>query len=181
MKLIITSDICQLWLMLPQGSVPLLGQLGSASDRLVPHYREVCLRGKVLGDSDGDVQVEDYVPPASGDEDGLPRVLNGLNWSESHWPVRGLGLGVDDTEPRDCLVPLLPALAGLDGDQLLGRVRGEEAPALVSGDERVPGGGAQRVNVNPGARSARPDDNPTVRRPLGFAAVFEKVICEIFG
>ena len=43
--------------MFPQSSVPLLGQLGSASDRLVPHDREVCPRGKVLGDGDGGVQV----------------------------------------------------------------------------------------------------------------------------
>ena len=177
----LTSDVGQLWFMFPQSSVPLLGQLGSASDRLVPHNREVCLRGKVLGDSDGGVQVEDYVPPASGDKDCLPRMLDGLDGPEPHWPVRGLGLGIDDTEPGDRLVPLLPALAGLDCDELLGGVRGEEAPALVSGDERVPGGGAQRVDVYPSARSARSDDNPSVWRPLGFSAVFEKVICEIFG
>ena len=139
----------------------------------MPHNREVCPRGKVLGDGDGGVQVEDDMPPAPGHEDGLPRVLNGLDGSEPHWPVRGLGLGVDDTEPGDGLVPLLAPLAGLDGDQLLGRVSGKEAPALVPGDERVPGRGAQRVDVNPGARSAGTNDNPPIRRPLGFAAVFE--------
>ena len=173
MKNKLTSDIGQLRFMFPQSPVPLLGQLGSASDRLVPHNREVCPRGKVLGDGDGGVQVEDDVPPAPGHEDGLPRVLDGLDGSEPHWPVRGLGLGVDDTEPRDSLVPLLAPLTGLDRDQLLGRVCGEEAPALVPGYERVPCRGAQRVDVNPGPRSAGTDDNPPIGRPLGFAAVFE--------
>ena len=121
------------------------------------------------------------MPPAPGDEDGLPRVLDGLDRSEPGRPVRGLGLGVDHTEPRDRLVPLLPPLAGLHGDQLLGGVRGEEAPALVTRDEGVPGRGAQGVDVDAGAGSARPYDNPAVGRPLGLAAVFEKVIREIFG
>ena len=118
--------------MFPQSSVPLLGQLGSASDRLVPHDREVCPRGKVLGDGDGGVQVEDDMPPAPGDEDVLPRMLDGLNGPEPGRPVRCLGLGVDHAEPRDRLIPLLASLAGLDRDQLLGGVRGEEAPALVT-------------------------------------------------
>ena len=121
------------------------------------------------------------MPPAPGDEDGLPRVLDGLDGPEPRRPVRRLGLGVDDTEPRDRLVPLLPSLAGLHGDQLLGGVRGEEAPALVTRDEGVPGRGAQGVDVDAGAGSARPNDNPAVGRPLGLAAVFEKVIREIFG
>ena len=147
----------------------------------MPHDREVCPRGKVLGDGDGGVQVEDHVPPAPGDKDGLSRMLDRLDWPKPRWPVGGLGLGIDDTEPRDGLVPLLAPLARLDGDQLLGGVRGEEAPALVAGDERVPGRCSQGVNVDPGARSSWPDHNPPVRRPLGLPAVFEQVICEIFG
>ena len=72
------------------------------------------------------------------------------------WPVRLLGTRVDDTEPGDRLVPLLPALARLDCNQLLWSVRGEEAPALVTGDEGVPGGGTQGVNVDPSPGPGRP-------------------------
>ena len=122
----------------------------------MPDHGEVGLAGEVLGDGDGGVQVEDDVPPAPGHENGLPRVLDGLYGPEPGGPVRGLGLGVDDAEPGDRLVPLLPALARLDCNQLLWSVRGEEAPALVTGDEGVPGGGTQGVNVDPCPGPGRP-------------------------
>ena len=176
-----TRDVRQLRLVFPQGPIPLLGELGPAPDRLVPHDREVGLRGEVLGDGDGGVDVEDHVPPAPGHEDGLPRPLDGLDGFEPLRPVPGLGLGVDNVKPGDGLVPLLAALARLDRDQLLGRVRGEEAPALVAGDQRVPGRGSERVDVDPGARPRRPDHNPPVRRTLGLAAVLEQIVGEIFG
>lgn len=51
-------------LLLPRLPVPLPGQLGTPSDRLVPHDGKVGGASKVLGDGDGGVQVEDYVPPA---------------------------------------------------------------------------------------------------------------------
>lgn len=45
--------------------VPLPGQFGSSTDRLVPHDGEVGGAGEVLGDGDRRVQVEDHVPPAA--------------------------------------------------------------------------------------------------------------------
>ena len=115
----------------------------------MPDYREVCSAGEVLGDGDGGVEVEDDVPPAARDKDRLSGLLNTLNRLISPGPVTGLGLGIDHVEPGDRLVPLLPSLAGLDCDQLLGSVGGEEAPSLVAGDECVPGRSSKRINVNP--------------------------------
>lgn len=51
--------------MLRRLPVPLPGQFGSSTDRLVPHDGEVGGAGEVLGDGDRRVQVEDHVPPAA--------------------------------------------------------------------------------------------------------------------
>ena len=55
-------------------------------------------------------------------------------------PVWPLSPRVDDLEPGDGLVRLFPAFARLHLDRVLRRVRREEAPALVTGNQRVPGG-----------------------------------------
>ena len=115
----------------------------------MPHDGEIGSRSKVLCDSNGRVQVEDDVPPASGYKHGLAWILDGLDRFILLRPVQALGLGIDDVKPRDGLVTLLPALAGLDRDQLLGRVRGEETPSLVTRYQGVPGRGPQWVNVDP--------------------------------
>ena len=116
----------------------------------MPDYREVCSAGEVLGDGDCGVEVEDDVPPPARDKYRLPGLLNTLNGLISPGPVTGLGLGIDDVEPRDGLVHLTPSLAGADLEQLLGGVGREEAPPLVAADEAVPGRGAQRVDVDAG-------------------------------
>ena len=104
-----------------------------------------------MSDCDGGIEIQDHMPVPSWHEDRLSGMLNTLDWSVPGRPVVRLGLGVDDVEPGDGLVPLLPSLAGLDGDQLLGSVGGEEAPSLVAGDESVPSRGAERINVYPSA------------------------------
>ena len=104
----------------------------------MPDYREVCSAGEVLSDSDGGVKVEDDMPPAARNKYRLSGLLNTLNGLISPRPVTGLGLGIDDVEPSDRLVPLFPPLAGLDCDQLFRSVGGEETPSLVSRDESVP-------------------------------------------
>ena len=146
----------------------------------MPDYREVCSAGEVLGDGDGGVEVEDDVPPAAWDKYRLPGLLNTLNGLISPGPVTGLGLGVDHVEPGDGLVPLLPSLAGLDCDQLLGSVGGEEAPSLVSGDQSVPSRSAERINVYSSARPGRSYHHPPVGRSLSLAAVLEEVVSEVF-
>lgn len=45
--------------------VPLPGQFGSPSYRLVPHHREVGTAGKVLRDGNSCVEIENYMPPAT--------------------------------------------------------------------------------------------------------------------
>ena len=52
---------------------------------------------------------------------------------------------------------------------------------LVSDDQRVPGGGAQRVDVNPGAAACRSHDEPAVRGTTTLAAVLEKVVLKVLG
>ena len=146
----------------------------------MPDYREVSSAGEVLGDGDGGVEVEDDVPPSARNKDRLTGLLNTLNGLISPGPVTGLGLGIDHVEPGDGLVPLLPSLARLDCDQLLGGVRGEEAPSLVPGDESVPSRGAERINVYPCPRSGGSYHHPPIWRPLGLAAVLEEVVSEIF-
>ena len=54
-----------------KSSVPLLGKLGSSSDCLVPHYGEVSLRGEVVGDCYGGVNIEHHVPHSSREKNGL--------------------------------------------------------------------------------------------------------------
>ena len=63
-------------------------------------------------------------------------------------PVRSLGLGIDEIEPGDGLVRLLVVVLRGDLDELLGRVRREETPPFVTGDEGVPCGCAYRSKIN---------------------------------
>ena len=47
--------------------------------------------------------------------------------------------------------------------------------------ERVPGGGAQRVDVDAGAAARRTHDEPAVGRAPPLAAVLEEVVLEVPG
>ena len=147
--------------------MPLLAQFGTSSNGLVPDDGEVCLRAEVVGDCYRGVEVEDHVPVTAWNEHRLTGVLDHLNLKAkqrliSHFersqmskkkntyglvllrPVRSLGLGIDEIEPGDGLVRLLVVVLRGDLDELLGRVRREETPPFVTGDEGVPGGCAYR-------------------------------------
>lgn len=62
--------------MLLQSAKPLLAQLGSSLDSLVPDNREVSSGAEVLSHCDRSVQVENNMPVATGDEDGLAGMLD---------------------------------------------------------------------------------------------------------
>lgn len=58
--------------------IPFPRQLWSPSYRLVPDNREVGTAGKVLGDGNGGVKIEDNVPPASWNPTNKQLNRNGL-------------------------------------------------------------------------------------------------------
>ena len=58
--------------------VPFLRQLRPTTNRLVPDDGEVGHRGEVLGHSYGKVEVQDDVPPTTGNENRLSRRLQDL-------------------------------------------------------------------------------------------------------
>ena len=122
----------------------------------MPDNGKIGPRAKVLRDCDRRVQVEDDVPEPAGHEDGLAGMLNYLNLKQKQqlrevlnnfpktnrfillWPIGSLRLWINHFEPCDGLVRLLRVVPRANLDELLGRVRGEEAPALVAADQSVP-------------------------------------------
>ncbi len=63
----------------PQGLIPLLRELWSSSDSLVPDNGEVCDADVVLSDSNARVNVHHHMPPASRNKYDFPRALKDLN------------------------------------------------------------------------------------------------------
>jgi hypothetical protein len=99
-------------------------------------------------------------PPLTWDKDGLPGLLQDLQGSELSGPAGLLGAGVHHREPGDGLVLLVSPVFPPYLDQLTGRMRGEETPALVTLHEGVPGTRAQRVYVDPRPGASRAHHKP---------------------
>lgn len=66
-------------------------------------------------------------------------------------------------------------------DEVLRRVCGEETPAFVPRDQRVPRRRPERVYVDARARPGRTNDHPAVGRTTALAAMLEEVVSEVEG
>lgn len=85
---------------------PLVGELGPAAGRLVPHDGKVRAAAEVLRDGNCRVKIQHHVPPAAGYEHGLSRLLEDLHGLAVARPGRVLRSGVYHVEPGYCLVLL---------------------------------------------------------------------------
>jgi hypothetical protein len=103
------GQLGQVLLLLPQSPEPLPRQHRSASRRFVPHDWEIRPAAEVLCDGDRRVEVQDDVPPPSGNEDGLARLLQDLDGLAVARPRWLFCFRVNKVKPSYCLVPLLAA------------------------------------------------------------------------
>lgn len=93
---------------------------------------------------------------------GFAGFLEDLERSELRRPTGLLRSGIDDVEPGDSLVLLVASVLSGHLDELARGVSGEQAPPLVALNQGIPGTGAQRVNVDAGARASRAHHEPSV-------------------
>jgi len=132
-----------------------------------------------VGDGHRRVQVQHHVPIAARHKHRLAWILDQLDRFVLLGPIWSLSFWVDFCEPSDGFVRLESALGRRQLDEVFGRVGGEEAPALVSGDEGVPGRGAQRIDVNAGAGTGGAHHHPAVGRTSALAAILEQIVPKV--
>mmetsp|Transcript_67256 Transcript_67256/g.186311 ORF Transcript_67256/g.186311 Transcript_67256/m.186311 type:complete len:203 (+) Transcript_67256:150-758(+) len=128
---------------------------------------EILPAHKVLGHSNGKLQIHHVVPPPVRDIDRLAGLLDEVQAVAGgvRASLRGGGHRlVAEVQPMHGAVSGVGLRDVLQLRRL--RLRREEHPALAAADKRVPGSGLQRVHVQGGASALRADEQPAVRRPL---------------
>lgn len=125
----------------------------------------------VVGDGNRIVQIEDAMPPSSGDIDDITRPLDDFEWL-----IRGRQVGIVLHVPLQrignvilpALVFTIPFAGGAGWIREVGRIQG---PSLVADEDGIPSSGHQGVEMESRGGASRADDEPA---PDG--GLFERVL-----
>ena len=128
----------------------------------LPKSSDIPLVAEVLSHSNGIRQIQHRMPPSGGDKNNLPRLLEELDGSKLFWPLLSACNLPPGDKPLCCRVGCFHS--GFPQERQR-RGRREQHPELPSRDQRVPGGGAQRVFVQRAPRAAGAKQQPAVGRP----------------
>lgn len=151
--------------------VPPSTQRFAVEPGLCPRQPKVSFRDEILRIGDGVVEIDDGVPPARRNIDGLPRVLD--EFERTNGRVGVSNFGEDVAEVVHGFVVASEESGSFDN--FFRSSRFEEHPSFSPDDAVVPGGRAEGIDVDAAARPSGTDEQPSIRRSVFFLDEVEQV------